>query len=205
VSGAATAAAGDNGSVLNGPVLIRERREADLRACADLVREVHSSDRYPRFPQGDLMRFLNPPDPYGCWVADLNGEVAGHVALVAHGLPATMEIAASALSRPTHQLAVVARLLVSPRARGHGAGRLLLGAATAEARSRDLHPVLDVDTELHGAIALYESAGWVRAGQITVRWTDDEPAGSTSAGQNDAPPTAERVLTEYVYLGPEPG
>jgi GNAT superfamily N-acetyltransferase len=189
--------------VVNGPVLIRARHDTDLVACADLVREVHSRDRYPRFLQADIAQFLTPPDPYGCWIADLNGEVAGHVALVARGLPATMEIAASALGRPAGQLAVVARLLVSPRARGRGTGRLLLGAATAEARTRGLHPVLDVDTELLAAIALYESAGWTRAGQITVRWADYESAGGAGAGQNAVRRTAERVLTEYVYLGPE--
>jgi hypothetical protein len=41
--------------VLNVPVLIRARGDADLSACADLVREVHSRDRYPRF--------LPDPDP----------------------------------------------------------------------------------------------------------------------------------------------
>jgi GNAT superfamily N-acetyltransferase len=151
-----------------------------------------------------MERFLNPPDPFGCWIADLNGEVGGHIALVAHGLPAAMEIAASALGKPADQLAVVARLFVSPRARGLRAGRLLLGAATTEAHSRGLHPVLDVDTELSAAIALYESAGWTRAGQLTVRWTDSESASSTNAGQNAIRRPAERVLTEYVYLGPYP-
>jgi GNAT superfamily N-acetyltransferase len=188
--------------VVNDPVLIRARRDTDLGACADLVREVHSTDRYPRFLQADIAHFLNPPAPFGCWIADLNGEVAGHVALVARGLPATMEIASSALGRPTDQLAVVARLFVSSRARGRGVGRLLLGAATAEARSRRLHPVLDVDTELPAAIALYESAGWTRAGQLTVRWPGHESAGWTSAGQNAVRRPVERALTEYVYLGP---
>jgi GNAT superfamily N-acetyltransferase len=169
-----------------------------------MVREVHSTDRYPRFLPADIAQFLNPPDPFGCWVADVNGEVCGHVTLVARGLPATMEIAAGALAKPAEQLAVVARLFVSPRARGLRAGRLLLDAATAEARSRGLHPVLDVDTELSAAIALYESAGWTRAGQLTVRWTDDQPAGSTSTGQDAFRRPAERVLTEYVYLAPQP-
>lgn len=60
--------------MLNGPVLIRARRDADLSACADLVREVHARDRYPRFLPADVTQFLNPPDQFGCWIADLNGE-----------------------------------------------------------------------------------------------------------------------------------
>jgi GNAT superfamily N-acetyltransferase len=166
-------------------MLIRPRRDGDLPACADLVREVHAADRYPRYLPADIAAFLAPPDLYGCWVADANGEVLGHVALVPRGLPAALQVAADALGQPPGQLAVVARLLVSPRARGQGAGRLLLAAATDEAASRGLRPVLDVDTDLAAAIALYESQGWTRAGQVTVRWSD----GST--------------LTEYVYLGPE--
>jgi ribosomal protein S18 acetylase RimI-like enzyme len=165
-------------------VLIRPRRAGDLAACADLVREVHARDRYPRFPQSDVGSFLALSNPYGCWVADQDGEVAGHIALVPRSLPSAMELAAQALGRTADQLAVVARLFVSPRARGQGAGRLLLDTATAAATARGLWPVLDVDTELAGAIALYESQGWTRAGEITVRWSDG------------------RTLTEYVYLGP---
>ena len=167
-------------------MLIRPRRDDDLPACADLVREVHAADRYPRYLPADLAAFLAPPDPYGCWVAEQDGEVLGHVALVPRGLPAALEVAADALGRPPGQLAIVARLLVSPRARGQGTGRMLLAEATKAARNQGLHPVLDVDTGLAAAIALYESQGWARAGQVTVTW----PNG--------------RTLTEYVYLGPEP-
>jgi GNAT superfamily N-acetyltransferase len=165
-------------------VLIRPRRDGDIAACADLVREVHALDRYPRFLPGDLSSFVAPAGAYGTWVADLNGEVAGHVALLPHGLRHVLEIAGRALGRPEAQLAVVARLFVSPRARGRGAGRLLLDTAAAEAAARGLWPVLDVDTDLAPAIALYESSGWVRAGMVTVRFS------------------AEHSLDEYVYLGP---
>jgi ribosomal protein S18 acetylase RimI-like enzyme len=170
----------------NAKVLIRPRRDDDLSACADLVREVHAADHYPRYLPADIASFLAPPDPYGCWVADKDGEILGHVALVPRGLPSAMEVAAGDLGRPEDQLAVVARLLVSPRARGQGAGRMLLTEATAAAVTRGLWPVLDVDVDLAAAIALYESQGWTRAGQVTVSWSDG------------------RTLTEYVYLGPEP-
>ena len=91
-----------------------------------------------------------------------------------------------ALDRPAEQLAVIARLFVSPQARGRGIGRRLLDTATADAVSRGLWPVLDVDTNLASAIALYESKGWVRAGMTTVRFPDGHS------------------LDEYVYLGPAP-
>ncbi len=168
----------------NGPVLIRPRRDADWQALGDLVRLVHAADRYPRYLPGDLGKFLAPADPYGCWVAEAEGRIVGHVALVPRTLPAAMELAAAVLGCPEGQLAVVARLFVSPAARGTGAGRRLLATAVAAAAGRGLYPVLDVDTELAAAIALYESAGWTRAGTVAVRWSDD------------------RALDEHVYLGP---
>ena len=167
-------------------MLIRPRRDGDVAACADLVREVHALDRYPRFLPGDLRSFLVPPAAYGSWVADQDGEVVGHIALLRHGVRSALRIASSALGRPADRLAMVARLFVSPRARGKGAGRLLLDTATAEAISRGLWPVLDVDADLAPAIALYESRGWVRAGMVTVRFSDGHS------------------LNEYVYTGPGP-
>jgi GNAT superfamily N-acetyltransferase len=172
----------------NAVVLIRPRADHDLTACAALVREVHAADRYPRYLPADLGNFLAPPAPYGFWVADVSTDIAGHVALVARSMPSVMAVASAALGRPEARLAVVARLFVSPRTRTRGTGRSLLDAATAEAAARGLHPVLDVDTELSTAIALYESAGWTRAGVVTVRFGD-----------------GDRVLNEYVYVGPDPG
>lgn len=165
-------------------VLIRPRRDSDLTACADLVREVHAVDRYPRFLPDDLSSFLAIRGSYGTWVADRSGQVLGHIALSRGTVQSVMEIAGSALGRPASQLAAVARLFVSPQARGEGAGRLLLDAATAEATSRGLWPVLDVDTDLAAAIALYESRGWVRAGMVTLQLRNGH------------------TLDEYVYLGP---
>src|SRR5512142_2722698 len=119
-------------------VLARPRRDSDLAACAGLVREVHALDRYPRFLPGDLTSFLVPPGTYGSWVAERGGQVAGHIALLPHGVPPALQTASNALGRPADQLAVVARLFVSPQARGRGTGRLLLGTATAEAVSRTM-------------------------------------------------------------------
>ncbi len=167
-------------------VLVRPRRDSDLAACADLVREVHALDRYPRFLPEDLTSFLVPPAMYGSWVAERGGQVVGHIALLPHGVSSALQTASNAAGRPADELAVVARLFVSPQGRGTGTGRLLLDTATAEAVARGLRPVLDVDTDLAPAIALYESRGWTRAGTITVRVSDGHS------------------LNEYVYLGPDP-
>jgi len=166
-------------------VLIRPRRDSDIIACADLVREVHAVDRYPRFLPDDLSSFLVQPGSYGSWVADRSGEVVGHVALVPRTAQPVMQIASNVLGRPASEFAAVARLFVSPQARGNAIGRLLLDAATAEAASRGLWPVLDVDTDLAAAIALYESRGWIRAGMVTLQLSNGHS------------------LNEYVYLGPE--
>jgi len=165
-------------------MLIRPRQDGDIAACAELLREVHSLDGYPRYLPGDLESFLIQQDAYGSWVAELDGAIAGHVALVPRTSAIAMKVASDALGRPEDQLGVIARLFVSGRARRTGAGRRLLGTATAEAVARGLWPVLDVVTDAAAAIALYERSGWTRAGTATVRFRDGH------------------TLDEYVYLGP---
>jgi len=92
----------------------------------------------------------------------------GHVALHRTEAPVTMALAARHTQKRPDELVVVARVLASPTARRRGVGHALLDAAVAEARRRGLHPVLDVATGLRPAVTLYESAGWVRAGDVTI-------------------------------------
>jgi len=94
-------------------------------------------------------------------------------------------MASQTLDRPVDQLGVVARLLVSPYARRQQIGRTLLNAASSEAASRGLWPILDVVTTFEAAVNLYESCGWARVGQVTFRFQD----GSS--------------VEEFVYLGPQ--
>ena len=167
-------------------MIVRDRAEADLAACADLAAAVHESDGYPRYLPGDLRSFINSPSAYPAWVAERDGRVAGHVALHPRAAGPVMELAGSALGRPPERLGAVSRLLVSPAVRGERVGRALLETATQAAIARDLWPILDVDVDLAAAIALYERCGWVRAGQVTLRFSDGTG------------------LTEWVYLGPPP-
>lgn len=166
-------------------VLIRPRTDADVARCARLARHVHTLDGYPAYlPDDDLTAFVVTPGALGAWVAELRSSVAGHVALHPRSSDAVMAMASENLGAPPQRLAVVARLLVGPGFRGQGIGRLLLRAASEEAWARGLWPVLDVAEALRGAIALYESCGWVRVGEVKVPLPD------------------ERDLEEFVYVAP---
>ncbi len=163
---------------------VRARTEADLDRCAELVRVVHERDGYPAFLPSDLRAFLATPGAIAAWVADVSGEVVGHVALHSGGPAAVMTIASRATGSAPEELGVVARLLVSPEARGRSVGRSLLEAAATSAVSRGLRPMLDVHASLEQAIGLYERCGWIRVGAVTVSFR----AGS---------------LDELVYVAPQ--
>lgn len=169
-----------------GGVLLRERTDADLAGCVALAWAVHERDGYPHYLPGDLRDFLVLPDAYGAWVAERDGRIVGHVALRRRTAPAPLELASAATGQPASQLGVISRLLVAPAARRDGVGRRLLEHGWQQAVRRGLWPVLDVAADLTGAIRLYESCGWVRAGAITVTFRDGNS------------------LDELVYLGPPP-
>jgi GNAT superfamily N-acetyltransferase len=169
------------------PIVVRDRTETDMEQCVALAERVHEDDGYPFFLATDLRTFLITPDAYRAWVAVRAGVVLGHVALHPRSSEVVLALASETLRRPVDELAVVARLLVAPDARGSGAGRALLEVAAEDARARGLWPILDVATDLTAAIALYDASGWVCAGAVTV------PLGP------------DLSLDELVYLGPGPG
>jgi ribosomal protein S18 acetylase RimI-like enzyme len=82
-------------------------------------------------------------------------------------MPNVVALASQSLGVPPERLGVVARLMVSPEARRMGIGQTLLELATQEALDRDLCPVLDVVTDHAAGIAMYERAGWIKAGVVT--------------------------------------
>jgi GNAT superfamily N-acetyltransferase len=164
---------------------IRRRAEADLPACKDLVRVVYELDGYPGHWPRDLRAFVAQPDAIAAWVALVDGEVVGHVALLPDSSDASMDLAMTATGRPVERLGFVSRLFVSPDARRNGVGRTLLGTAEAFARDLGLRPVLDVVTRFQNAIDLYESSGWTRVGAVIAQI----PGGVT--------------LEEFVYVAPE--
>lgn len=168
-------------------LIVREREPRDLDALEVIAAEVQANDGYPGKRPRDLRSFLVADDALGAWIAELDGQVVGHVALHASSLPVVMDRARQALGASADdELAVVARLIVDPRKRRIGAGRALLEYAVGAAQHRRRHAILDVVTRYEAAIALYESAGWMNAGEVEMRFADDT------------------ILQSYVYVAPTP-
>ncbi|WP_399926937.1 GNAT family N-acetyltransferase [Streptomyces kanamyceticus] len=176
---------------------VRERAgERDLEACVRVLAQVHESDGYPvNWPSrpGD---WLLGAATLGAWVAELDGRVVGHVSL---SRSAPDDAAPGLWSERTgvgvEASAVVSRLYVAPTARGHGIGALLARRAVREARTRALHPVLDVVSSDTAAIALYERLGWELLAVVEREWDPGQrvalrcyagPSGGTASATGPA-------------------
>lgn len=66
-------------------------------------------------------------------------------------------------------------LFVAPELRRSGLGRALVRHATAQAPELGRRAVLDVGQTLPAAIALYESGGWTRTGELHIPLDDLDP------------------------------
>jgi GNAT superfamily N-acetyltransferase len=170
-------------------VLIRSKIEADDDACVAVMRRTHEADGYPRYWPTKPDRFLRAKQETDAWVAELDGRVVGQVALHSAAGEPVLALAQQATGLPVEGLAVLARLLVDPDARGRGVGRALVRTAVACAHATGRRPVLDVLMSTPGPIALYESEGWARLGPTTLDLA--------ALGYGDVPP-----LRLWVYLGP---
>ncbi|MER6118446.1 GNAT family N-acetyltransferase [Streptomyces sp. NPDC001743] len=145
---------------------IRQRGDDDLKACAEALATVHEADRYPARWPADPGGWLTPDSMLGAWVAVEGPDVLGHVALTR-----TDEALAVDAGLPARELASVARLFVTASARRRGVAGALLAAVTKAAASRGLRAVLEVEDGGRAAMALYERAGWRRAGSRPGDWT----------------------------------
>jgi GNAT superfamily N-acetyltransferase len=154
-------------------VSIRERGDDDLPACERLARAVRLADGYPVFlPNEDFRRFVELRGCFAAWVAEIDGEVVGQVALHPAGLLPVVGLIRSTLDLHPERLGAVSRLMVAPTARRRGVGKQLLEVAATEASRRGLVPILDVVRRHESAVALYENSGWTRVGPVEIDLPD---------------------------------
>lgn len=132
-----------------------------------LLERVRATDNYPVFWPHDPARWLSPHGTICAWVAERGRDVVGHVVLRAVAAGDAEWEAATAWCAA--ELGVISRLFVDADLRGAGFGGSLLDAATTEALSRGLHPVLDVVETRVSAIQFFERRGWRRV--LTKPWS----------------------------------
>jgi ribosomal-protein-alanine N-acetyltransferase len=138
-------------------VRVRSRTTEDLPACAAVLARVHEQQRYPVNWPADPERWLSQPVGPAAWVAERHGMVVGHVRVTV---------------APTGTVEVE-RLFVDPAAQGVGAGRALLGAATAWADQRAAPVVLEVADSRPETLRFYADLGWRETGRTAVDWGGD--------------------------------
>lgn len=137
-----------------------------------MLADVHGGDGYPvNWPErpGD---WLAQPSLLAAWVAELDGQVIGHIGLSRSGEgDAAPVLWGRREGASAGRTAVISRLFVSPAARGHGIGARLMARAVEDAHERGLHPVLDVLASDTAAAALYERLGWELLATVDQQWS----------------------------------
>jgi GNAT superfamily N-acetyltransferase len=160
-----------NGELV-GAARIRTRREVDLDRCVEVLADVHAMDGYPLLWPTDPRSWLSPANLLVAWVAEEEKSdlLVGHVELCAATGDPAASVWSTASSYPPERLAVIAKLFISPHARGRGLGASLLATAIAEARGLNLLPALEVLDHNRTAIALHERTGWRRVASVPAPW-----------------------------------
>ena len=177
------------------PPTVRRRRPSDLPGLGRDLLEQQPRTRYPfRDPlpvSTDV--FLHDEDALGAFVAEIDGDVVGHVGRTgpAHGFPDSVrmnEVCAQAHGCAVEELSYVSGLFTAERAVGRGVGRALLAAIVADMRAAGHRPCLEVLPHHAGARHLYLSTGWRDVLGIRPPWL-------TSVVGDEGPDVLVMVLT----------
>ncbi len=154
------------------PVTVRPRADSDLDRLVSVLVAQQPSSGYPvRWPLPfPAEEFVVRGGELGAWVAEVDGDVVGHAALLHPADGWEAEAFTAAMGLPTERLATVSTLFVDPERRGLGLGTRLLDVAVAAARGLGRVPVLDVVQEHSPAADLYRRRGWRVVGETRPHW-----------------------------------
>lgn len=142
-------------------LVIRARQDTDLSALAYLLGRQQAQTRYPfvwPFPR-PVEEFLKRPTELQAWVATIDDDVVGHVALESVGDDPIGRSWAAAHNAPLSQLRCVSVFFADISRAGQGIGSRLLATAT-EAALAEGYPVLDVVAAHETPVNLYLRRGW---------------------------------------------
>ncbi|WP_244931771.1 GNAT family N-acetyltransferase [Nocardioides sp. W7] len=143
---------------------VRTRTAADLPALVDLLARQQAGSHYPlRWPLPfPVEQFVVRDTEEAAWVAEVDGEVVGHVTVA--------RVADPSAFRTEGKLAAVSVLFVADEVRGEGVGARLLDTAVDWIRARGRVPVLDVVPRHSRAVEVYRRRGWVEVARQRPDW-----------------------------------
>jgi GNAT superfamily N-acetyltransferase len=141
----------------DGGVLIRGRRQADLRECVSLLEAVHLANRYPTRWPDDPRAWLSPSRLLAALVVTEGNEIVGHVAV-------------TDLEPAERRRMELSRLFVSPEQRRHGVGATLVDKVVDYARQHKSDLALVVVDDRSGTLTFYERQGWRLTGRSPAGW-----------------------------------
>ncbi|MFI9171664.1 GNAT family N-acetyltransferase [Streptomyces lincolnensis] len=156
------------------PAIVRPFESDDLPGAATALIKVHETDGYPVEGVEDPETWISSDDVLRAWVAEMDGEIVGHVAVMRPQGEAAVSLWIEQSGDDEGHVAVLGRLFVVQAARKHATGRRLTEAAMSYGREHDLRLVLDVMAKDAAAMRLYERLGWRKIGETTHHFGNDE-------------------------------
>lgn len=150
-------------------VRIRERTEADLEGCGEVLKVVHKAHGYPVRGIDDPVGFVSNPNPVKAWVAEYEGQIVGQVA-IAKSDPKAAYVALWNQQGHKDTILSLVRLFVHPERQGLGIANKLMTAAADYASSIDTRLLLFNLEKDKTAKRLYERLGWIYYGDIIFEY-----------------------------------
>ncbi|MFC4498846.1 MULTISPECIES: GNAT family N-acetyltransferase [Streptomyces] len=147
--------------------VIRPFEDTDLPGAAAALTDVHATDGYPVEGVARPEEWLRSEDVLASWVAEVEGRIVGHVAVMRPRGEGAVSLWAEQSADDEQHIGVLARLFVVRDVRNRAVGAQLVRTAMGYGVSHGRRLVLDVMVKDQAALRLYERLGWLRTGRTT--------------------------------------